>query len=96
MSDNESSASDQTENSVDQESSSPDREDPSSDNQIDSSTDVAPVRKTRKRPEQKPPPEDQKTPATPPPAETAPKVRINTVLSKGCSKLKHKARYLKK
>lgn len=71
MSDNESSASDQTEKSVDQESSSPDRDDPPSDSQIDRSTDVAPVRKTRRRPEHKPPPEDQKTPETPPQAETA-------------------------
>ncbi|KAA0720338.1 Protein FAM114A2 [Triplophysa tibetana] len=71
MSDNESSASDQTEKSVDQESSSPDRDDTPSDSQIDRSTDVAPVRKTRRRPEHKPPPEDQKTPETPPQAETA-------------------------
>lgn len=76
MSDNESSASDQTETPVDQESSSPDRDEPSSDSQIDSSTDVAPVRKTRRRPEHKPPPEDQEILKTSPPAETAPKVRL--------------------
>lgn len=86
MSDNESSASDQTEKSMDQESSSPDRDEPSSDSQIDSSTDVAPVRKTRRRPEHKPPPEDQKTPETPPPpppAETIPKPSTETTVSQG-------------
>lgn len=86
MSDNESSASDQAEKSMDQESSSPDRDEPSSDSQIDSSTDVAPVRKTRRRPEHKPPPEDQKTPETPPPpppAETIPKPSTETTVSQG-------------
>ncbi|KAI7795708.1 putative protein FAM114A2-like [Triplophysa rosa] len=83
MSDNESSASDQTEKSMDQESSSPDRDDPPSDSQIDSSTDVAPVRKTRRRPEHKPPPEDQKTPETPPQAETASNPSTETTVSQG-------------
>lgn len=74
MSDNESSTSDQTEKSVDQEPtepSSPTRDEPSAETQSDSSTDVAPTRKTRRRPEHKPPPEEQKTPETQKPAESA-------------------------
>uniref|UniRef100_A0A673IHB3 Protein FAM114A2-like n=1 Tax=Sinocyclocheilus rhinocerous TaxID=307959 RepID=A0A673IHB3_9TELE len=86
MSDNESSTSDQTEKSVDQEPkepSSPTRDEPSAETQSDSSTDVAPTRKTRRRPEHKPPPEEQKTPETQKPAESASDASPETTVSQG-------------
>uniref|UniRef100_A0A671RPI8 Protein FAM114A2-like n=1 Tax=Sinocyclocheilus anshuiensis TaxID=1608454 RepID=A0A671RPI8_9TELE len=86
MSDNESSTSDQTEKSVDQEPkepSSPTRDEPSAETQSDSSTDVAPTRKTRRRPEHKPPPEEQKTPETQKPAESASEASPETTVSQG-------------
>lgn len=48
--------------------------DSSHDAQSDSSADVAPTRKTRKRPENKPPPEVQERPETASEAENASKV----------------------
>lgn len=60
MSDNESSSSDQTEKSMDQE---PTEAPPPHRDETDGS-DVAPTRKTRRRPEQKPPAEEQETPET--------------------------------
>uniref|UniRef100_A0A8C2CCE9 Family with sequence similarity 114 member A2 n=1 Tax=Cyprinus carpio TaxID=7962 RepID=A0A8C2CCE9_CYPCA len=86
MSDNESSTSDQTEKSVDQEPtepSSPTRDEPSAETPSDSSTDVAPTRKTRRRPEHKPPPEEQKTPETQKPAESASDASPETTVSQG-------------
>lgn len=77
MSDSENSTSDRTEKSMDQEPkepSSPPRDEPSADAQGDSSTDVTPTRKTRKRPELKPPAEEQKNLETPQSAESAPNV----------------------
>ncbi len=74
MSDSESFTSDQIETSMDQEPkepSSPTQDEPSAETQSDSSTDVAPTRKTRRRPEHKPPPEEQKSPETQKPAERA-------------------------
>lgn len=53
------------------EPSSPAQDEPSAETQSDSSTDVAPTRKTRRRPEHKPPPEEQKSPETQKPAERA-------------------------
>ncbi|KAI2651093.1 Protein FAM114A2 [Labeo rohita] len=73
MSDNESSTSDKTEKSMNQEPkepSSPTQDEPSGETQTDSSTDVAPTRKTRRRPEHKPPPEEQKTPEAQKPAQS--------------------------
>ncbi|XP_051533653.1 protein FAM114A2 isoform X2 [Myxocyprinus asiaticus] len=86
MSDNESSASDQTEKSMDQEPKeplSPTHDEPSADTQRDSSTDVAPTRKTRRRPDHKPPPEDQKIPETPKPAENDAKSFTEATVSQG-------------
>ncbi|KTF88366.1 hypothetical protein cypCar_00011999, partial [Cyprinus carpio] len=86
MSDNESSTSDQTEKSVDQEPTEPSsstRDEPSAETQSDSSTDVAPTRKTRRRPEHKPPPEEQKTPETQKPAESASDASPETTVSQG-------------
>ncbi|KAF4098295.1 protein FAM114A2 [Onychostoma macrolepis] len=86
MSDNESSTSDQTEKSMDQEPkepSSPARDEPSAETQNDSSTDVAPTRKTRKRPEHKPPPVEEKSPETQKPAERASDPSPETTVSQG-------------
>ncbi|XP_043077981.1 protein FAM114A2 isoform X2 [Puntigrus tetrazona] len=86
MSDNESSTSDQTEKSMDQEPknpSSPTRDEPSPETQSDSSTDVAPTRKTRRRPEHKPPPEEQKNPETQKLAERASDPSPETTVSQG-------------
>lgn len=86
MSDNESSTSDQIETSVDQEPkepSSPTRDEPSAETQSDSSTDVAPARKTRRRPEHKPPPEEQQSPETQKPAERATDPSPETTVSQG-------------
>ncbi|XP_016374158.1 protein FAM114A2-like [Sinocyclocheilus rhinocerous] len=86
MSDNESSTSDQTEKSMDQEPkepSTPTGDEPSAETQSDSSTDVAPTRKTRRRPEHKPPPEEQKSPETQKPAERALDPSPETTVSQG-------------
>ncbi|ROL50811.1 Protein FAM114A2 [Anabarilius grahami] len=63
-------------------SSAPHNE-PFTDAQRDSSTDVAPTRKTRKRPEHKPPTEEQKTLETPLPAESASNTSPETTVSQG-------------
>ncbi|XDV39110.1 hypothetical protein PO909_008397, partial [Leuciscus waleckii] len=86
MSDSESSSSDRTEKSMDpepKEPSSPPRDEPSADAQSDVSTDATPTRKTRKRPEQKPPAEEQKTLETPQSAESAPNASTETTVSQG-------------
>ncbi|XP_050949884.1 protein FAM114A2 [Labeo rohita] len=86
MSDNESSTSDKTEKSMNQEPkepSSPTQDEPSGETQTDSSTDVAPTRKTRRRPEHKPPPEEQKTPEAQKPAQSAPETSPETTVSQG-------------
>ncbi|XP_056118176.1 protein FAM114A2 [Rhinichthys klamathensis goyatoka] len=86
MSDSESSTSDRTEKSMDQEPKEPSsapRDEPSADAQGDSSTDVTPTRKTRKRPELKPPAEEQKNPETPQSAESAPNASTETTVSQG-------------
>lgn len=86
MSDNESSRKDQTEKSEGQEPkehSSLTRDEPSAETQRDSSTDVAPTRKTRRRPEHKPPPEEQKSPETQKPAESASDASPETTVSQG-------------
>ncbi|KAK7130779.1 hypothetical protein R3I94_016052 [Phoxinus phoxinus] len=86
MSDSESSTSDRTEKSMDQEhkelSPAP-RDEPSADAQSDSSTDVTPTRKTRKRPEVKPPAEEQKNLQTPQSAESALNASTETTVSQG-------------
>jgi len=77
MSDSESSTCDRTEKSMDQEAKEPSsapQDKPSTDAQGDSSTDVTPTRKTRKRPELKPPAEEQKNLEAPQSAESAPDV----------------------
>ncbi|XP_067280007.1 protein FAM114A2 [Pseudorasbora parva] len=86
MSDSESSTCDQTEKSMDQEPKEPSsapRDEPSADVQSDSSTDVAPTQKTRKRPEHKPPAEEQKTLETPQSTENAPNASTETTVSQG-------------
>ncbi|XP_053504507.1 protein FAM114A2 isoform X1 [Ictalurus furcatus] len=57
--------------------------DSSHDAQSDSSADVAPTRKTRKRPENKPPPEVQERPETASEAENASKASSQTTVSQG-------------
>ncbi|RXN10680.1 protein FAM114A2 [Labeo rohita] len=65
------------------EPSSPTQDEPSGETQTDSSTDVAPTRKTRRRPEHKPPPEEQKTPEAQKPAQSAPETSPETTVSQG-------------
>ncbi|XP_048023313.1 protein FAM114A2 [Megalobrama amblycephala] len=64
-----------------EELSSVPRDEPSTDAQRDSSTDVAPTRKTRKRPEHKSPTEEQKIVETPLPAESASNTSTETTVS---------------
>lgn len=77
MSDNEHPATDLQENMeghVPKEPPPASHSDSSHDTQSDSSADVTPTRKTRKRPENKPPPEVQERPETASEAENASKV----------------------
>ncbi|XP_042603879.1 protein FAM114A2-like isoform X1 [Cyprinus carpio] len=86
MSDNESSTSDRTEKSMDQEPeepSSPTKDEPSAETQSDGSPDVASTRKTRRRPEHTPPPEEQKNPETQKPSERASDPSPETTVSQG-------------
>ncbi|XP_039532870.1 protein FAM114A2 [Pimephales promelas] len=86
MSDSESSTCDRTEKSMDQEAKEPSsapQDKPSTDAQGDSSTDVTPTRKTRKRPELKPPAEEQKNLEAPQSAESAPDPSTETTVSQG-------------
>ncbi|XP_077052079.1 protein FAM114A2 [Siphateles boraxobius] len=88
MSDSESSASDRREKSMDQEPKEPSstpRDEPSADAPSDSSTDVTvtPTRKTRKRPELKPPAEEQKNLEAAESAESVPNASTETTVSQG-------------
>ncbi|XP_052444710.1 protein FAM114A2-like [Carassius gibelio] len=81
MCDNESSTSDQTEKSMDQEP-----EDPSSSTRDESSDETqsdASTRKTRRRPEHKPAPEEQKSSETQKPAESASDASPEMAVSQG-------------
>ncbi|XP_072517677.1 protein FAM114A2 [Salminus brasiliensis] len=85
MSDNESPAND-TEGNVEvtapKERSSPTQDDSSGDSQSDGFTDIAPTRKTRRRPENKSPPPEE-TPETPGPSENAAQASTQTTVSQG-------------
>lgn len=74
MTDNEHPATDLLEKIPKEPQPSPTHGDSSPDTLSDTSADVAPTRKTRKRPENKPPPEVQKSPETASGAENASKV----------------------
>ncbi|XP_027033149.2 protein FAM114A2 [Tachysurus fulvidraco] len=62
---------------------SPSHSESSHDVQSDSSADIAPTRKTRKRPENKPPPEVQESPGTASVTENASKASTQTAVTQG-------------
>uniref|UniRef100_A0A8C1NBT1 Family with sequence similarity 114 member A2 n=1 Tax=Cyprinus carpio TaxID=7962 RepID=A0A8C1NBT1_CYPCA len=66
-----------------EEPSSPTKDEPSDETQSDGSPDVASTRKTRRRPEHTPPPEEQKNPETQKPSERASDPSPETTVSQG-------------
>uniref|UniRef100_A0A8C1FN71 Family with sequence similarity 114 member A2 n=1 Tax=Cyprinus carpio carpio TaxID=630221 RepID=A0A8C1FN71_CYPCA len=66
-----------------EEPSSPTKDEPSAETQSDGSPDVASTRKTRRRPEHTPPPEEQKNPETQKPSERASDPSPETTVSQG-------------
>ncbi|XP_056302864.1 protein FAM114A2 [Danio aesculapii] len=79
MSDNEGSPSDQTEKSMDQEPTVA----PPHHRDVTDGSDVAPTGKTRRRPEQKPPAEEQETPETQQTTTSALDASMETTVSQG-------------